>query len=75
MTLCFGGAAPTGRYVKETGSSSTQGTETERPEIVEQLKGAFDRWNSEMIDPLWPPIGVKASPAYSVDGIAIDWPV
>jgi arylsulfatase A-like enzyme len=47
----------------------------ERPEIVERLKSAFDRWNSEMIDPLWPPIGVKASPAFSVDGIAIDWPV
>jgi arylsulfatase A-like enzyme len=47
----------------------------ERPEIVEQLKSAFDRWNSEMIDPLWPPIGVKASPDFSVDGVAIDWPV
>ena len=47
----------------------------ERPEIVERLKSAFDRWNSEMIDPLWPPIGVKASPAFSVDGVAIDWPV
>jgi arylsulfatase A-like enzyme len=48
---------------------------SDRPEIVEQLKSAFDRWNSEMIDPLWPPIGVKASPDFSVDGVAIDWPV
>jgi arylsulfatase A-like enzyme len=47
----------------------------ERPEIVEQLKSAFDRWNSEMIDPLWPPIGIKASPDFAVDGVAIDWPV
>ena len=47
----------------------------ERPEIAERLKSAYDRWDSEMIDPLWPPIGVKASPQFSVDGIAIDWPV
>jgi hypothetical protein len=47
----------------------------ERPDNFEQQKSAFDRWNSEMIDPLWPPIGVKASPAFSVDGVAIDWPV
>jgi arylsulfatase B len=47
----------------------------QRPEIVEKLKIAYDRWNSEMIDPLWPPIGVKASPQFSVDGVAIDWPV
>ena len=47
----------------------------ERPEIVEKLKNVFDRWNSEMIDPLWPPIGVKSSPSFAVDGVAIDWPV
>jgi arylsulfatase A-like enzyme len=47
----------------------------ERPEILVRLKSAYDRWNSEMIDPLWPPIGVKSSPQFSVDGVAIDWPV
>jgi arylsulfatase B len=47
----------------------------ERPGIVKRLKSAYDRWNSEMIDPLWPPVGVKASPLFSVDGVAIDWPV
>jgi len=47
----------------------------ERPEMVKKLKSAYDRWNSEMIDPLWPPVGVKASPQFSVDGTAIDWPV
>ena len=47
----------------------------ERPELVEKLKSAYDRWDSEMIDPAWPPVGVKASPEFSVDGVAIDWPV
>ena len=47
----------------------------ERPEIVEKLKNVYDRWNSEMIEPLWPPIGVKSSPSFAVDGVAIDWPV
>jgi arylsulfatase A-like enzyme len=46
-----------------------------RSETVKRLKSAYDRWNSEMIDPLWPPVGVKASPLFSVDGVAIDWPV
>jgi arylsulfatase B len=47
----------------------------ERPEIVQRLKSSYDLWNSEMIDPLWPPVGVKTSPSFSVDGVAIDWPV
>lgn len=47
----------------------------ERPEIVEKLKSAYDSWSSEMIDPLWPPVGVKASPQFSVDGVAINWSV
>jgi arylsulfatase A-like enzyme len=47
----------------------------DHPDIVDRLKSTFDRWNGEMIDPLWPPIGVKASPDFSVDGVAIDWPV
>lgn len=47
----------------------------ELPETVKKLKRAYDRWNSEMIDPLWPPIGVKTSPQFSVDGVPIDWPV
>jgi len=47
----------------------------EQPEMVKKLKNAYDRWNSEMIEPLWPPMGVKASPQFAVDGVAIDWPV
>jgi len=47
----------------------------ERPDIVKKLESTYDRWNSEMIDPLWPPIGVKSLPQFSVDGVAIDWPV
>jgi len=48
---------------------------TQRPDLVEQLKSAYGRWASEMIDPAWPPIGSKTSPAFSVDGVAMDWPV
>jgi arylsulfatase A-like enzyme len=47
----------------------------ERPEIVERLKSLFDRWSGEMVEPLWPPVGAKTSPAFSVDGVAIAWPV
>ena len=47
----------------------------QRPDLVEKLKKAFDRWDSEMIDPAWPNIGTKSSPQFSVDGVAIDWPV
>ena len=48
---------------------------TQRPEVVEKLKRVYDRWDSEMIDPAWPPVGVKTSPQFSVDGVAIKWPV
>ena len=58
---------------KDIGERSNRATE--RPELVEKLKSAFDRWNNEMIDPAWPPRGFKTSPQFSVDGVAIDWPV
>jgi arylsulfatase A-like enzyme len=47
----------------------------ERPELVKKLRNAHERWNSEMIDPLWPPTGSKTAPQFSVDGTSIEWAV
>jgi arylsulfatase A-like enzyme len=48
---------------------------SERPRIVEELKRIHSRWDADMIDPAWPPIGSKTAPQFSVDGVPIDWPV
>jgi arylsulfatase A-like enzyme len=45
----------------------------ENPEIVEKLGASYEQWDEENIDPLWPPLGAKNLPAFSVDGIAIEW--
>ncbi len=46
-----------------------------RPDLVEQLKRRYDEWEVDMVDPAWPPRGVKSLPRFSVDGVAIEWPV
>lgn len=47
----------------------------EHPEIVKKIKAKYDQWNSQMMDPLWPPIGVKSMPGFNVDGVEVEWPV
>ena len=47
----------------------------EHPEIVKTIKAKYDQWNSQMMDPLWPPIGVKSMPEFNVDGVEVEWPV
>ena len=42
-------------------------------EVIKQLTKAFDDWNAENIDPLWPPLGGKSLPSLAVDGVAITW--
>jgi arylsulfatase B len=42
-------------------------------EIINRLTKAFETWNSDNIDPLWPPLGGKSMPAFSVDGVSINW--
>jgi len=48
---------------------------TDHPEVVKKIKSSYDQWNSEMIDPLWPPIGVKSMPDFYIDGVEVEWPV
>ena len=43
------------------------------PEVVERMTQVFDEWNGNNIDPLWPALGGKSLPSFSVDGVAINW--
>ncbi|MEM7278790.1 MAG: sulfatase-like hydrolase/transferase [Pseudomonadota bacterium] len=45
----------------------------QHPEVVERLTRAFDEWNVNNVDPLWPALGGKSLPSFSVDGVAINW--
>jgi arylsulfatase B len=40
------------------------------PEIVKGSKAAYEEWRLQMIDPAWPPLGVKN---YPVDGVPVGW--
>ena len=44
-----------------------------RPEVVRTIVANYEQWNRGMIDPLWPPFGAKGMPAFSVDGVTVDW--
>jgi arylsulfatase A-like enzyme len=43
------------------------------PEVIKKLTKAFDDWNADNVDPLWPPLGGKSLPSFAVDGVAITW--
>ena len=43
------------------------------PEVVDRLTQAFDEWNADNVEPLWPALGGKSLPSFSVDGVAINW--
>lgn len=43
------------------------------PELVERMQESYELWDRDNIDPLWPPLGAKASPDFSVDGVDIEW--
>lgn len=45
----------------------------QHPDVVDSLTGRFREWNSANIDPLWPPVGAKSLPDFSIDGVAINW--
>lgn len=45
----------------------------QNPDIVTDLSAKFEAWNSNNIDPLWPSVGGKSLPSFSVDGVAINW--
>ena len=45
----------------------------EHPEVVERMSATYSEWNSGNIDPLWPALGAKNLPEFSVDGVAIEW--
>lgn len=45
----------------------------QHPGVVERLTQDYSDWNNGNADPLWPPAGAKSLPAFSVDGIAINW--
>jgi len=40
------------------------------PEIVRQIKAAYEEWQLQMADPAWPPLGIKNFP---VDGVPVRW--
>ncbi|MGI9271348.1 MAG: sulfatase-like hydrolase/transferase [Woeseiaceae bacterium] len=42
-------------------------------EIVARMTQAFAEWNGGNVDPLWPALGGKSLPSFSVDGVAINW--
>lgn len=42
-------------------------------DIVSSLRAKYEQWNGNNIDPLWPPLGGKSMPAFSVDGVPINW--
>lgn len=39
-------------------------------EIVKRIKAAYEQWQLQMVDPAWPPLGVKSFP---VDGVPVGW--
>lgn len=41
-----------------------------RPEMVKEIKAIHDRWNSRMIDPIWPARGIHPA---TVDGVNFKW--
>lgn len=41
-----------------------------KPDILKQIKAAYKDWNSQMIDPIWPPRGVHP---FVVDGKEVKW--
>lgn len=43
------------------------------PQVVKSLSRRFERWNKNNVEPLWPPVGAKNLPDFSVDGVAIEW--
>ena len=45
----------------------------QNPEVVERLTEHFSEWNNDNVDPLWPPVGAKSLPDFSIDGVAINW--
>ncbi len=42
---------------------------------LRKLRRIHRRWNDRMLSPAWKSMGTKTSPAFSVDGVQIDWPV
>ena len=45
----------------------------QHPDVVEDLTRAYVEWNADNVDPLWPALGGKSLPSFSVDGVAINW--
>jgi arylsulfatase B len=45
----------------------------QHPDIIKRLSASYENWNSNNIDPLWPPLGGKSLPSFSVDGVALNW--
>jgi arylsulfatase B len=45
----------------------------QHPDIIRRLSASYENWNSNKVDPLWPPLGGKSLPAFSVDGVSINW--
>jgi arylsulfatase A-like enzyme len=45
----------------------------QHPDIIKRLSAIYENWNSNNVDPLWPPLGGKSLPAFSVDGVSINW--
>jgi len=44
-----------------------------RPELVKSMRESYELWDRGNIEPLWPPLGAKTSPDFSVDGVDIEW--
>ena len=53
--------------------SETTNLAEEYPEIVAELAASWRQWNEGNVDPLWPPVGAKSLPDFSVDGVPINW--
>ncbi len=44
-----------------------------RQDVVKRITASYNQWNAGNIEPLWPTFGAKTMPAFSVDGVAVNW--
>ena len=44
-----------------------------RQDVVKRITASYAQWNAGNIEPLWPSFAAKNMPAFSVDGVTVNW--
>ena len=44
-----------------------------RQDVVKRITASYAQWNAGNIEPLWPSFAAKNMPAFSVDGVPVNW--